>query len=90
VPQQALALANSEMVLDAARKIAERLSADDADDVAFVRRAFTNVLGISANEREIAASMRGLDAWRKLPDGAGARANFVWVLINHNDFVTLR
>lgn len=90
VPQQALALANSAMVLDATRKIAERLSADNADDVTFVRRAFTNVLGIAASDREIAVSMRALDAWRKLPDGTGSRANFVWVLMNHNDFVTLR
>jgi len=90
VPQQALALANSGIVLDATHKIAERLSADKADDITFVRRAFTNVLGISASEREIAASMRALDAWRKLPDGATARANFIWALINHNDFVTLR
>jgi hypothetical protein len=90
VPQQALALANSEMVLDATRKIAERLSAENADDATFVRRAFRSVLGISASERETAASMRALDAWRKLPDGAGARARFIWVLINHNDFVTLR
>jgi hypothetical protein len=90
VPQQALALANSGIVLDATRKIADRLSADNADEATFVRRAFAGVLGISASEREMAASMRALDAWRKLPDGAGARANFVWVLINHNDFVTLR
>jgi mono/diheme cytochrome c family protein len=90
VPQQALALANSEMVLDAARKIAERLSADNADDVAFVRGAFRNILGISASEREMTVSLRALDAWRKLPDGAVARSHLIWALINHNDFVTLR
>jgi hypothetical protein len=90
VPQQALALANSGIVIDATKKIAERLSADKADDATFVRRAFANVLGISASEREMSASMRALEAWRKLPDGTGARANFIWVLINHNDFVTLR
>ncbi len=90
VPQQALALANSEMVLDAAPKIAERLSAENVDDVAFVRRAFQNVLGVSASEREMSASLRALESWRKLPDGAAARSHLIWALINHNDFVTLR
>jgi hypothetical protein len=40
---------------------------------------------------------RALDEWKRLPEAvqggdptAWARANLVWVLLNHNDFVTLR
>ncbi|HTU27167.1 MAG TPA: DUF1553 domain-containing protein, partial [Pirellulales bacterium] len=101
VPAQALALVNSRLALDASQQIAGRLSgmaANDAaadtaaDDTAFVRQAFRVVLGITAGEAEMAASQKALDAWRGLPGGstAAARANFVWALINHNDFVTLR
>jgi hypothetical protein len=90
VPQQALALANSRLVHDAARRVAAKLSADQPDDAAFSRRAFANVLGMVAGDAEVAASTRALAAWRKLPDGAAARAHLIWALFNHNDFVTLR
>jgi hypothetical protein len=40
---------------------------------------------------------RALDEWKQLPEAKQdrditlwARANLVWVLLNHNDFVTLR
>jgi hypothetical protein len=92
VPQQALALTNSRLVLDASEQIARRLSEPATDDRAFVQTAFRVVLGITANDAEIAASEKALEAWRNLPGGSPdtARANFVWTLINHNDFVTLR
>jgi hypothetical protein len=92
VPQQALALTNSRLVLDASEQIARRLSEPAADVRAFVQTAFRVVLGITANDAEIAASEKALEAWRNLPGGSPdtARANFVWTLINHNDFVTLR
>ena len=103
VPQQALALTNSRLVLDAARPIAERLTrrlttlSDTADDPAFVRLAFVVLLGAEASEVEAAAMTRALDNWKRLPEAgqgndpaAWARANLVWVLLNHNDFVTPR
>jgi hypothetical protein len=92
VPQQALALTNSRLVLDASEQIAKRLSEETADDTAFLRKAFRVVLGINASDVEIAQSEKALAAWRTLPGGSvdNARANFVWALINHNDFVTLR
>lgn len=90
VPQQALALTNSSLILDASRRVVERLSADQPDDTRFVHRAFRAVLGASPTETELAASLQALADWRKLPDAAAARANLVWVLFNHNDFVTLR
>lgn len=104
VPQQALALSNSRLVLDAAPLIAERLtqatiaggrSADDDD--AFIRLAFAAMLGAEPNSAELTASRQALEEWKKLSEGrsaAGAggfaRGQLVWVLLNHNDFVTVR
>ncbi len=94
VPQQALALSNSRLVLDAAKRIAARFGATLApnDDAGFVRQAFLGVLGTRPSEAETAACVKTLEAWRKLPDTTPeqARANLVWALLNHNDFVTLR
>jgi len=101
VPQQALALTNSKLVLDAASSIAARLSHADApdqnqsEDAAFIRRAFSAVLGIAACDAEVAACRKALESWRKQePPSSGkpdaARAHLVWALLNHNDFVTLR
>ena len=94
VPQQALALANSRLVQDAAGLIAARLTAEVAanDDPAFVRQAFRTVLGTAPRDAEMAACLATLEAWRKLPQAtaAAARAQLVWALFNHNDFVTLR
>lgn len=104
VPQQALALSNSRLVLDAAGPIAARLSHPDKagaggvlDDRTFIRRAFPMVLGFAASEADVAASEQALKSWRQLPEAAvaggvndTARIHLIWALINHNDFVTLR
>lgn len=151
VPQQALALSNSSLVLDAAARIAGLLTGGAArdpggqgskvesvsgatggsgvggahgggggtrgtgagegagggeaagidlgaaGDVGFVRAAYVQVLGVEPREAELAACLRALAAWRSGAEVAGpavvaqfARANLVWALLNHNDFVTLR
>lgn len=98
VPQQALALANSGLVLDAAAKIAQQLvpardsDAAAIDDATFIRQAFTVVLGIKVSDAEVLASSQALAAWRQLEGSSAeqARTNLVWALMNHNDFVTLR
>ena len=92
LPQQALALTNSSLVLDAAPQIAQRLSEGTADDLSFIRKAFLVLLGKTASDAEVSASNRALKEWRDPPHAAEdeARAHFVWALINHNDFVTLR
>ena len=104
VPQQALALTNSRLVLDASRPIAHRLTRQLAaqglaadDDAVFVRLAFAVLLGGEPIEAEVAACARSLDAWKKLPEAEQgdatsgfARANLIWVLLNHNDFVTVQ
>jgi hypothetical protein len=94
VPQQALALSNSRLVHDGASLIAKRLAANvpPGDDAAFVQPAFRDVLGALPHEAELAACVKTMEAWRKLPDSTPdqARAHLVWALLNHNDFVTLR
>lgn len=95
IPQQALALTNSALVLDAAAPIAARLSqgangAGTLDDTAFVRRAFGVMLGFEPKPAELAASLQALAAWRDQGSAEAARAHLVWTLLNHNDFVTLR
>jgi DNA-binding GntR family transcriptional regulator len=94
VPQQALALSNSSLVLDSAGRIAARLGGKipPEDEAAFVRAAFRGVLCTAPSEAEIAACLQTLSELRKLPGTTPAqvRAHFVWALLNHNDFVTLR
>ena len=92
VPQQALALTNSKLVLDASGQIALRLSEMAVDESSFIRKAFIVLLGIDASEAEIAVSHKALESWQQLPEQSveNARAHFVWALVNHNDFVTLR
>lgn len=97
VPQQALALTNSRLVLDSARLIAERLAKRTNDDAGFVRLAFQVILAAEPTAEELTAIQQSLDAWRQLPDaGTGeaatafARENLIWVLLNHNDFVTVQ
>jgi hypothetical protein len=102
IPQQALALSNSGLVLDASQRIAKRLADPSSNsgrqltDREFIDRAYYALLAIHPNDDEIAASAKALDEWRKLPDappaGSGDRAReyLVWALFNHNDFVTVR
>jgi hypothetical protein len=93
VPQQALALSNSQLALDSSKQIALRLSEGAADDADFVQKAFRVVTGINPSDAEVAASMAAMKSWRELADGSSpeaARTNLIWALINHNDFVTLR
>jgi hypothetical protein len=90
VPQQALALSNSGLVLEASSQIAKRWTVDS--DSEFIRKAFRVLLGIEASENEVKESELAISAWRAIPNATSesARANFIWTLINHNDFVTLR
>jgi hypothetical protein len=53
VPQQALALANSELTLAGARALARALANESANDVAFVRAAYEHVLSREPTAPEI-------------------------------------
>ncbi|MCA9039813.1 MAG: DUF1553 domain-containing protein, partial [Planctomycetaceae bacterium] len=91
-PQQALALNNSKLVLESASSIVAQLSTVDDEDTTFVQTAFAVLLGIEANDEEIKASLNALEAWKQEAGNSTleARSHFIWTLINHNDFVTLR
>jgi hypothetical protein len=89
IPQQALALANSRLVIEQSRRLAARLGAEAGeDDGAFVRAAFLRVLARPATQSEVVecrAFLVGNDQ-----GAARARQDLVTVLFNHNDFVTVR
>lgn len=92
VPQQALALTNSRLVLEQSELIAQRLTRTHRAEQSFIRSAFRELLGFEPGDAELAAASLALEGWRGLPDGSEstARAQLIWALINHNDFVTLR
>jgi hypothetical protein len=112
VPQQALALANSELALAQARLLARELSAGtEGDSIRFASLAFRRILARrpSQDEAQLCADFLSLhteraerqhelmpaslkvDEQKVSPDPARrARENLVLVLMNHNDFVTVR
>ncbi|MES2598738.1 MAG: DUF1549 and DUF1553 domain-containing protein [Verrucomicrobiota bacterium] len=85
VPQQALALMNSQTSLASAGIIAKGLS--QPDDEAFVRTAFEALLATTPNEEEVKIC---LEALRELGAGDEARTAFIHTLLNHHDFITVR
>lgn len=101
VPQQALALANSALVHDAAARVAARLAPPGqvVDDAAFLDAAFRAVLSRPPSAAETAACTEALARFRAsapaapadgMPVADAARVHVVWALFNHTDFVTLR
>ncbi|RCS54480.1 DUF1553 domain-containing protein [Bremerella cremea] len=92
VPQQALAMTNSKLVLESAPLIAKQLSESAETEQAFLQTAFAVVLGIHPTSEEIEASHRALEELQELPESTTerARAQLIWILLNHNDFVTVR
>lgn len=99
VPQQALALANAAVSLDAAGKIARRLHASHpgAGRDAFVGAAFGLLLGRTPDAAERGAcaaywsEMSRLDSVKTAKDPEAAiRDRIVHAMLNHNDFVTVR
>lgn len=82
VPQQALALANSQISVEKARVLAARLGGSND----FVNAAFETILGRPASVSEQASAAKFLEQ----PDTVRARESLVHVLLNHNDFVTIR
>jgi Protein of unknown function (DUF1553) len=97
VPQQALALANSPISEEQARLLAKNIGFD-SDPAAFVKAAFETVLGRLPTKEEQSIGERFLERQPVLlaslkvatQTGARAREDFVHVLLNHNDFVTVR
>ena len=98
VPQQALALENSSLASTMAEKIAQRMVAGGPkSDDEFVRCAFLTVLAVEPTSDELALvleSMAQLKAVAKKknrpnPDQS-VMTSVILILLNHNDFVTIR
>jgi hypothetical protein len=97
VPQQALALANSQISVEKARVLAAKIGIEAAPE-SFVISAFETILGRPPTGEEQAVGVRFLQRQPDLlttwqvsgPSSARAREDFVHVLLNHNDFVTIR
>lgn len=97
VPQQALALSNSELALTMSAKIAQKLTTQlgKATDEQFARVAFLLILCYEPNAKELTACTKALANWHTLYQKQAdaeprARAMLVHALLNHNDFVTVR
>ncbi len=91
VPQQALALSNSRLVEEALPAIVGQLGGGACSDDEFVSVAFLQLLGLAVSGDDRARSLAALQAWKGVGNSIlDARAQLVWTLINHNDFVTLR
>lgn len=96
MPQQALALANSELALRQARLLARRLqSSFEADPDRAITEAFRCVLARRPTTGEIRECHSFLQAQSQpvaretgLPNRA--LENLALVLLNHSDFVTVR
>ena len=91
VPQQALAMANSELTLNEAKSLAKKLSADTGDDgEAFARRAYQQILARLPKPDELTLCRNFLETRTQTSSATRAREALVIVLFNHNDFVTVR
>jgi hypothetical protein len=103
VPQQALALSNSGMVLSKSALIARLIDTEVGGDPqsrrAFVHSAFERMLGRLPAEAEQTECTLGLkrltealeaEGTKEVGPEARARSALVHVLLNHNDFVSIR
>ncbi len=99
VPQQALALENSQLVTDMSAKVTariDRLAQSQSDDI-FVRLAFRTVLGVQPTEAEIQLAIDALASFAEASKQKNrpahrefARQQIVRALFNHNDYITIR
>jgi hypothetical protein len=88
VPQQALALSNSKLSQTVAEAIARQL---EPAGPRFVTAAFERLLGRAPTAAELAASTQFVaEQQGHYNSEARARQSLVHVLVNHNDFVTIR
>jgi hypothetical protein len=85
-PQQALALANSDLTARHAKLLASELHAKAPSETAFVAAAFRRVLARPPTAEEASEC----EAYLKQPGGLRTRESLVRVLMNHHDFVTVR
>jgi hypothetical protein len=96
MPQQALALANSELAIAQARSLAKTLSGEVRDDE-FITEAFRRILARppKAEEKSLCTKFLQKPPTASVDEKSGnpelrTRENLLLVLFNHNDFVTIR
>lgn len=92
LPQQSLALTNSPLVHELSPLIAQRIeeslvSEERSDSIRFIHAAYQAVLNRSPSDPEQQLCLDYLNASSDLRIG---RTSLVRVLLNHNDFVTIR
>ena len=91
VPQQALALANSELTLNVARALAKKLAtAAGTSDEGFARRAFETIIARHPKPEELTLCRDFLKTRSTASSPDRTRENLITVLFNHNDFVAVR
>jgi hypothetical protein len=100
IPQQSLALLNSELILTRARELAHKLHPAYKDDDAFITRLYLQTLTRRPTPEELTHCRDFLSSQSKrlsattqpsTPDPAlRARENLTIVLFNHHDFLTIR
>ena len=102
LPQQALALANSDLTLRLSKKLSKELAASaGTEPKGFAQAAFERVLSRPATEAELAECVaflsrassdaeRASAAWQATESATSLRESLVHVLMNHHDFVTIR
>ena len=89
VPQQALALSNSDLIHAACGETSRQIGGKTAEE--FIRAAFVHVLSRPATAAEVSACRLFWDRQlQELKDDGRVRESLVRVLCNHNDFVTIR
>lgn len=81
-PHQALALINSQLSVNAAKAVCEQVDQLVLDDQEFVTFGFLKVLGRNPSPKEMQHCISFL--------ATNDRFNLTLVLLNHNDFVTIR
>ena len=91
VPQQALAMANSELTFNEAKLLAKKLAAPGGDEMeSFARQSFVRILARHPSDDELKLCREFLESRTKSTSAEKARVALVAVLFNHNDFVTVR
>jgi hypothetical protein len=101
LPQQALALVNSELSERQARKLANTISVTvGTDPTAFATAAFERVLARLPGQAELNECVAFLapasdehssgPRWETSESAGRSRESLVHVLMNHHDFVTIR
>ena len=99
VPQQALAMANSQLSLEMSETIAKKIESECESNSysEFINHSFESILSRKPIEEELKACKDYLDDITKLVSNTSVqereeviRTRFVHLLLNHNDFISIR